>query len=210
MSFFSALTSLIGSGSSTAKPWPISNGEEHNQYYNEAWKLIQPYLRLAGAMDKKADTQKARAKLERAIALLHEVVVYNPGNWSAFWLLGKAYQTMDDHQKAYNFLGKSYGIQKENPDVAREYMFECLELTKADEGVTVGEQAVSLRPMEAGLHANLALAYMIAGRMADARSAVDKALQLDSSDQISLAVRRRIQQVAEGTRLQPRTIRDLE
>jgi tetratricopeptide (TPR) repeat protein len=213
MGFISAIASLLGGSpatSSVAKIPPISNGEEHNRYFTEGADLIQPYLRLLGAPDRKAPSGKARHRLERGIDLLNAVVTYNPTNWSAYWLMGKAYQALDESQKAYDAFGKSYAIQKENPDVAREYMFECLELGKVDEAVPIAEHALSLRPTDGGLHANLAIAYTLAGRIADAQSAIDKALRIAPSDKISLGISRRIQQIADGKRPQPRNIRELE
>jgi tetratricopeptide (TPR) repeat protein len=213
MGFISAIASLIGCSQATpssANVPLISNDTEHNRYFAEGADLIQPYLKLQDASGRSANSREARHQVERGIALLNAVVVYNPTNWSAFWLMGKAYQTLNDHQKAYNSFGKSYAIQKENPDVAREYMFECLELGKTDEAVPVAEHALNLKPTDAGLHANLALAYILAGRIADARSAIDKSLQIDPSDKISLVLSRRIQQIADGKRSPPRNIRELE
>jgi len=66
-----------------------------------------------------------KKKISEGIMYLDVVTQINPDNWAAFWLKGKGYQALNDSSSAYNEFNASYSIQKENPDVARELMFEC-------------------------------------------------------------------------------------
>jgi tetratricopeptide (TPR) repeat protein len=213
MSLFSTISLLVGcSPSQTAatKIEPVTNDQEHNRYFLEGSGLIKPYMRLNDVQGKPADSSKVKAEIARGIALLDAVVAFNTNNWSALWIIGKGYQALGEPDKACDAFGKSYAIQRQNADVAREYMLECLNLGRTTEAVSVAEYAVSISPRDAGLYANLALAYTLAGRITDAQAIISKSLQIDPNDKISLTLRRVIQEVADGKRPQPHTMRDLQ
>jgi len=213
MGLFSIISAFL-SGCSPANPSstvaPVSNGAQHNQYFKEASELITPYMKIHDVRRQLPDSAKARRDVDRGIALLKAVVVYNPTNWAAWWVMGKGYQAVNETEKSCHAFGKSFEIQKANPDVAREYMFACLETGRTAEAISAAEHAIDISPDDAGLHANLALAYTLAGRIKDAQSAISRSLQIDPSDQISQTLNRRIQEIAQGKRPQPSSIRDLE
>jgi tetratricopeptide (TPR) repeat protein len=208
MSLLSTIASFVGC--SPAKIAPVTNEADHNRYFKEGSDLITPYMRIHGVPEKSTTSSKARADITRGIALLEAVIAYNTNNWAPSWTIGKGYQALGDSDKACDAFGKAYAIQKENPDVAREYMFECLEIGRTTEAISAAEHAVNLSPKDAGLHANLALAYTLAGRITNAQTSVSKSLQIDPNDSISLTLRRVVQEIADGKREQPRTIRELE
>jgi tetratricopeptide (TPR) repeat protein len=216
MGFFSKMFSSV-KGTSAEAPapimvtiMPVTNDTDHNYYFVKGCDFIKPYMRLAETPKKSTKSDEARADIIRGIDLLNAVVVYNKDNWAAWWTIGKGYQALDEADKACDAFGKSYAIQRQNPDVAREYMVECLNLGRAKEAVPVAEHAISLSPNNAGLNANLALAYTIAGQLADAQSAINKSLQIDPSDKISQNLRRIIQEIIDGKRPQPHNMRDLQ
>jgi tetratricopeptide (TPR) repeat protein len=187
----------------------LSNDEEHNRYYKEASKLAWPYIRLSDAREKSWNTSQAQADLRRGIALYGAVVSYAPSNWNAYWLMGKAHQALREPTAACEAFGKAYAIQKENADVAREYMSECLEVGRTSEGIAAAEHALSLNPRNAGLLANLALAYTIAGRTAEALSKVEESLSIDPTDKITVNLKTIIREITEGKRPQPKKLSDL-
>lgn len=188
----------------------VTNNVEHDLYFREGSDLITPYMLLGGVPSKSANSDEARANINRGISLLNAVVTYNATNWAAWWVMGKGYQALKESDKACDAFGKSYLIQSENPDVAREYMITCLDLGRSQEAVLVAEHAVHLAPSDAGLNANLALAYTLAGQLKDAQSAINKSLQIDPKDQISLTLSNVIQEVVDGKRSQPHKMSDLE
>jgi Flp pilus assembly protein TadD len=212
VSILSTIASLVGcspSQSAATKIEPVANDADHNRYFKEGRGLIKPYMRLYGVPEKSTSSSKAKAEIARGIALLDAVIAYNTNNWAAWWTIGKGYQALGEAEKSCDAFGKAYSLQRENADVAREYAAECLNLGRATEAVSVAEHAVNLSPNNAGLYANLALAYTISGRIADAQSTIGKSLQLDPNDKISLALRSVIQEIADGKRKQPRTMREL-
>jgi Flp pilus assembly protein TadD len=210
--FLSLASSLVGG--SRKQPGReslpvISNDEEHNCCYKQAGDLVTPYFRLSDGRKKPCNTAKAQADLRRGIALYGAVVAYAPSNWNAFWLMGKAYQALREPTSACEAFGRAYAIQKQNADVAREFMFECLEVGRISEAVAAAEHAVSLNPRDPGLLANLALALTIAGQTSEALSKVKESISIDPSDKITVNLNRVIYDIIEGRRPQPKKLSDL-
>ncbi len=205
------MSSLLGCSKPVdSAPLPtISNDDEHNRFYQEGCDLINPYLILHGVEQKRIDGA-AKTKIARGIALLGVVTTYSPSNWSAHWICGKGYQALGDSPAACDAFKFAFDIQTKNPDVAREYMFECLNLGRGSEGLRAAKVAVDLNPSDAGLHANLALAYLVSGDAPSALNAVDEALRIDPSDSISKNVRKVTQQIIDGKRPLPRKLGELD
>jgi hypothetical protein len=85
----------------------------------------------------------------------------------------------------------------------------CLELGKFEEAVSVAQHAASLPPNSPATIGNLALAQLMAWQMSESKATNTRALKLDPGDQVYNLVRRVIDEVAAGTRSQPKTLREL-
>jgi len=182
---------------------------EHNRLYKEGSDLISPYMQLVNRDSLPGDSPMARERLERGIDLLNQAISINPANWAAHWIVGKAHQVLGDSENACEAFGKSFALQKGNPDVAREYMFECLNLGRAAKGIAAARQAVTTKPDDAGLIANLALALLIGGKLDEAADTVHKALAIAPTDQISHNLKEMIADVQAGHRAQPSNMAEL-
>lgn len=145
----------------------ITNDEQHNEVYKRGSQLISPHMQLLNRNPKV--TKTVREEVSRGIRDLDAVTAYNPQNWAALWIKGKGYQLLGDHKAANSAFKGSFEIQRENPDVAREYAASCLELGYGLDAVRATEHAIQLKPNDAGLHANRALALLIDGRNTEAK-----------------------------------------
>jgi len=210
MGFFSTLfgckkESLIEQPPTTVVT--VSDDDQHNEIYERGSQLISPHMQL---LDRDPRVTKAvREQVTRGIRDLDAVTTYNPGNWAAFWIKGKGYQVLGAHEAANREFKASFDIQKQNPDVAREYAASCLELGHGAEAVRVAQHAIDVTPDDAGLYANLALAFLIDGKNAEAKKAIEQALMMAPQDKISQAVRIVVDDVIAGKRRQPKTMADL-
>ncbi len=182
---------------------------EHNRLYKEGSDLISPYMQLVGVDSKSADSQTARNDLQRGIELLNQAISIDPANWAAYWIIGKAQQALGDSEQACDAFGASYRLHKGNADVAREYMFECLNLGRAEKGIPAARHAAALKPDDAGLLANLALALFMGGKLDEACETVAKALTMAPADEISRNLQDMIADVRAGCRPQPSKMSDL-
>jgi Flp pilus assembly protein TadD len=186
------------------------SSDDHDRVYQEGWDLIAPYMPLHNHESRRARSRKSRSDVERGIRLLQFITRANPANWSAHWIIGKGYQALGNSHAACDAFRASFELQKDNPDVAREYMFECLNLGRAEDGVAAARHAVSLQPSNVGLRANLAIALLIAADLNSAEMTVAQALTADPNDAITKNVAQMIRDVRAGRRPQPRRFSDLQ
>lgn len=190
-------------------PAAISS-EDHDIVYKAGCDLISPYMPLHNHESRAANSPGVQRNVRRGIELLTFVTKANPANWNAHWVIGKGHQALGDSNAACDSFRASFDIEKENPDVAREYMFECLNLGRGSDGVSAARHAVSLEPNNAGLHANMALAFLVDGQLDNADAAASKSLQLDPSDQITQRVQMMVKHVRSGKKPQPHCMADLQ
>ena len=183
---------------------------EHNRLYKEGSDLVSPYMQLVNRGSKPAGSHAAREELERGIDLLEQAISIDPANWAAHWIVGKAHQALGDSENACDSFGASYALHQGNADIAREYMFECLNLGHADKGLMAARHAVSLKPEDAGLIANLALALLIGGKLHEASETLAKALTLSPNDEICQKLQQMIADVKSGRKSQPTKMADLD
>ncbi|MEM7477121.1 MAG: hypothetical protein AAF483_19230 [Planctomycetota bacterium] len=198
-----AIDAILGRG-----PQRITQ-DEHNRVYQAGCDHITPYIQLHDNSPKSARSAKGSAEVQRGIQLLTFITQANPENWSAYWIIGKAQQALGATEQAYEAFRASFEIQDENADVAREFMFECLNLGRGKEGVAVALHAVDLEPRNAGLVANLALAHLINADLDAAEDAVNQSLAIDSKDKITNDLAKLIQDVKAGRVAQPNRMSDL-
>jgi tetratricopeptide (TPR) repeat protein len=197
-----------GDRSSAIPSMTKADERRHDELFKRGADLISPYMRLTDRPPRKSDD--ASRNLREGIRLLDEALKLFPGNWSALWIQGKAFQALDDHAQAYARFKRAFALQRDNPDVGREFMFECLEIGQGAEAVEVARTAASKAPRDAGLRANLALALLLAGRVSEADDAANQAQLIDPADKITQNLVRVIGEVRRGKRPRPRHMSDLQ
>jgi hypothetical protein len=175
---------------------------EHDALWNEAWKLIEPYI----SSPLTPNDPKAVADVSRASELLGRVIALNSENWAAWWALGVARRALEDHHSAYAAFARAYGLRPDEIEVGRNLAGECLTLGYAQEAVNVTAAMVQLAPGDAGLISNHALALLIAADVEGALLEIHRSLALDPSDAVTQAACRYIERVHAGQALIPKTI----
>jgi tetratricopeptide (TPR) repeat protein len=191
----------------TKKNELVLKEENHNEYYRIGTKLIEPYLILSNkspVLDKKAEVN-----IIEGIRYLDAVTQINPLNFAAFFIKGKGYQTLEQHENAYFQFEKSFQLNKENSDVSRELMLECVSLGKGKEAVKISLHALTIDSTNSGLIANLALSYLINGDLKLANEAIDNAILIDPIDPINNNLKTIIEEVISGKRARPMKYDDL-
>ncbi|MBB6428746.1 tetratricopeptide repeat protein [Algisphaera agarilytica] len=100
--------------------------------------------------------------------------------------MGKAWQRLGNDDRRFDAYIKSHQLNPTHPDVAREAGIAAMDIRKPDLAVAVTKRAVIASPEDAGLKANLALAYLFCGQSQEAMTVVTESLQMDPEDQITL------------------------
>lgn len=185
---------------------------QRHQAFDEAYRhgvsRMEGYLDLP--RDKVSANPQSKTDLQAAIAALDEAIGIEPNSSTAWWARGKAYQLLGDHENAYQSFHRSYQIDEgRNPDSGIQLLLECLETGRGGEAVHLAEGIVRADPENAGMLANLALAYLINGQVDEASRAVSNAEAIDPEDEAIAAAKKRVEDVRSGHIPRPNRISEI-
>ena len=183
--------------------------EKHNRMYREASRLIENEIPLHERLNMPKPGWFLGRRLRRAIKLYEEVLKLNPENWPAMWLIGKVHQRFQEKEKALSWFEQAYQVNPSQADIAREASMCAMDLGRSEAAIVFAHRATQIEPENSGLHANLALAYLLAGMTGKADAAIERALAGDPSDKISQTVHSVIRHFAQNGRTPPKRTSDL-
>ena len=178
---------------------------EHNQAYEKAVAVVKNEILMHERPNLPRPSWFLRRKLKHALSLFNRVLELDPENWAAMWNVGKVHQRLGDNATALSWFERAYQINPSQPDVAREASICAMEIGRHDAAIVFAHRSVQIKPNNAGFHANLALAYLLAGRISDAQASIERALAADPSDTISRFIRDIIQHFIVNGRTPPTT-----
>ncbi len=182
---------------------------EHNRVFEQAARLVKGEIPLHDRQYMPKPGWWARRKLQRALSLFARVLELQPGDWRAMWWVGMIHKRFRDYSTALLWLERAFQVSSYQPDVAREACSCALELGRHEVAISFADRGVQVKPDDAGLRSNLALALLIAGRVAEAMTEIEQAIAQDPSDQVSLRVRRTIKRFIASKEKPPSTLRAL-
>jgi Flp pilus assembly protein TadD len=148
-------------------------------------------------------------QLRKAISLFRRALEINPNNWSAMWFIGKVHQRFREDKDALEWFKQSYDVNPSQTDIAREASLCAMQIGNHDMAIVFAHRAIQVDPTNPGLGANLALAYLLAGRIRDAQASISQALAGDPSDTISQTISTMVQHFGTTGRVPPTTTADL-
>jgi tetratricopeptide (TPR) repeat protein len=173
--------------------------------YRKAGGLITTHLRTPGApvdLSASVDIQRAIEQLEIVLDRGEEV-------WRIHWLIGKGWHALGKSDKALVSLQRALALKGNDPVITRELCGILLELGQSQEAVRLAEETTGNDPLNAELLGNLSAAYLIDGQVTAAQKTVRVALKQAPDNQVNLTLSKLIDEVAEGSRPQPRSLFDL-
>jgi Flp pilus assembly protein TadD len=168
----------LACGSMTAK-------EEARRLFEAAGALVEKELIWHERQGAAKPGWFARGRLHKALRMFERVVELMPESWNSMWLAGKTTQRLGDVEKGFWWMERAYHANAEQVDVAREASMMAMDLGRSDAAIGYAHRATQLEKDDAGLEANLALAYLLAGKLELAQAAIGKSLALDGNDAIS-------------------------
>lgn len=183
--------------------------QKRGDLYQRGADAVTPHMHIHDRRHSPLDA-RARRNLERGIDMLTRHARVNPVSWQASWIAGKGYQALERRDDAVREFARAFAIKPDHPDVGREYALAALQAERLDLALTAATAACTAQPDDAGLLANLALVHFIAGRLAEARTTIERALAMTPDDPITRTLAARIDDVHHGRRPQPRTLDELE
>ncbi len=189
--------------------------DEHNRLYRKALALVGPHLPLHGWDPDATAGFFLRRRLRKGVALLERVIAINPRNWAAMWVAGMACRRAGDLEAALALFRRACAVCETCPredthaDVWREAGLTAMRFGRHAEAIACTRRAIEMRPNDAGLVANLALAHLFDQNPVEAKRAADFALSAVPDDEITLNVARIINDVIAGKRRCPRGDHDI-
>ena len=183
-----------------------ADAARHDEIFDEGSSLIEGEVLLDGGSPSGRPGMFARRKLQKAIERFQGALEINPKGWQSMWMLGKIHQRLESQAESLFWFKKAMALAPDEPDVARETGLAAFEAGNTELALQCCQAA---RPDDPGLMANLALAHLLGGDLAEAESFVSRALELVPHDPVSGDLSQIIREVAEGTRPQPASIHDI-
>lgn len=174
--------------------------------YKLATDVILKNSVAAGQPKLKGDAMTA---VEDAVQSLKTVVEERPDWWNAHWFLGKGQVALGRHELAYASFHAAYAIEKGVEAIPKELGGVCLALGRFEEAVEVGERCLALNPDSHELLGNLAVSYLLAGRVDEAAKALEYARKINDKDQINKRLGTIASQIISGEREQPQSLAEL-
>ena len=189
------------------KPDPKLTEEQvklHNDLYARANELLEGLAILDDAPQKKLGFFQKR-HLRQAIELHQQVLEINPANWPSMVMIGKAFQRLDELDSALKWFLQAHECVPDNPSVAKEVGYAAGRLGKHDVAVHAMEPVAKQHLNNAGLQFNLGLSCLMAGKLANARSAFERTVALEPQRDLNRKLLALVKEVETGKRPCPKT-----
>ncbi len=174
--------------------------------FRTAADIVRKHFRVAG---QPALTGADADDVTRAIAMLDKALAESRDDWHIHWFHGKGHVALGNLLAAYESFHCAYALEKNEEAILRELAGTCLALGKFDEGLRLGERAVTLHPDNHELLGNLALAHLLAGNVEPAQRTIKAAQTIQPIDTINSYLATVINDVAAGRRPIPKSMDDL-
>jgi tetratricopeptide (TPR) repeat protein len=128
----------------------------------------------------------------------------------AWWMLGKAYQALGDHEQAFQCFLSAHKHVLTDQNVLRELALECLHTKRFDQAAYYCNAAMEFDLNDYTLWPNMAVARMMQGRLDEAEGLAKRALEKLPEDEPAKNVLKIIGEVREGKRPLPEDFAALE
>jgi tetratricopeptide (TPR) repeat protein len=191
-------------------PMTPSQVEEHNRAFERAIEIAREEILTQGVPKTSKPSSLFRSRLDLALQLLLRVIELNPNNWSAMWFVGKIHQRRNDHAMALEWFARAHDSNPPQVDVSREASISAMALGRSQEAISYASKALSSRPNDSGLQSNLALAYLLADNLDEAKRFVEKAMVRGPIDPIAKTISKMIDHFVKSQQTPPSTTEELE
>lgn len=175
----------------------------YNGLLERGMQLLKQYALVGMGAAPESLPEDVEQRLREAMRCLRQASEMVPAQMAPKWGLGKAYQALGDREQALAWFEAAYRLAPHQPDVCREAGLAAMEANSFEAAEKYSREAVTARPDDAGLHANLALALMFLGRDDEACRTIRHSLELSPGDPVSRNVAALVTAVAKGALARP-------
>jgi len=190
---------------SQSKEFTQEEADRYNFLFSAANEIVESYIYIQDAIRNPVD----EVKLNSAIEMYDEAISINPESWPSMWFKGKAFQALGKFEEAYTSFKHAHDINPKNPDVANEYVLECINTERHEEALKANLLSAERFPDHVGIQANLALIFILLGQQDDAVKQGKKALKLNRKDQVTKNLIQIAKRIKAGKQKQPKSVFEL-
>jgi tetratricopeptide (TPR) repeat protein len=190
-------------------PDPEEPSVEYARVWAEAIAIAKGEILTAETPNLKLPDAVLTVQLEHSIRLFKRAMQLKPGNWQAMWFAGKIQQRLRNHKEALFWFERAYEVNDSRVEISRELSTAACHLGKSDLSIRMAARAVELDRDSANL-SSLALAYLLAGKLSDAKATILESLECDPSDKISIAILKMVEHFLRKRRIPPNRTQELE
>lgn len=172
------------------------NTNKHNQLYKKASKLISKYI----ITDENHNPHGffVKRKLRKAVQILQEALTLNSQNSSAYFLLGKAYQSLKQLDNALPIIIKAHELEPTNPLFIREIGFTAGSLNNHELAIKYMEPFITSNPNDGGILFNLGLSYLFTEKPDKALDYFEASLKIEANNTITTKIIKMCKKVIAG------------
>ena len=149
-----------------------------------------------------------KIKAKKAIKYFEEALAIFPESFQCLFFLGKIYQRTGNYSKSLACFELAMEYEKENHFIPLEASLVAMNLNLIEKAIEYSNEGLKRKPNDIALLGNQAMNLLIAGLDNEAKATIEKALQINSNDQVNKNVHNIIVSVINGKRVRP-TFKDV-
>jgi tetratricopeptide (TPR) repeat protein len=152
--------------------------ERHDALFKQGYALIEDlvYVENSSRTPPEASHKK---RLRKAIKAFEQALGIIPTNWHAMVLIGKAFQSLGEHDHALDAFLRAHDCAPGELIVALEAGSSAGRVGRHDVAIRIMETAAGYHPADPRLPFNLSLSYLFVRDFAKARAAIARANELE-------------------------------
>jgi len=176
---------------------------EFNSLYQQACDTMKGLIILDGYRPKSIGFFEKR-RANKAIGYFEQALAIYPHDFPSLFFIGKLYQRLGSYEKSLSYLEAALEIEHENHSVPQEASLVAMHLNQSDKAIEYSREALRRKPDDIALLGNHAMNLLIAGLDSEAKTVIDKAILLDSTDEINQRIKSKVENVIAG--IEPRPV----
>jgi tetratricopeptide (TPR) repeat protein len=180
---------------------------DFNTAYNNGCKKMKGIVILDGYRPNGIGFFK-KLKAKKAIKYFEEALSIAPENFQCLFFLGKIYQRTSEYGKSLACFEMAMEYEKENHFIPLEASLVAMNLNLIEKAIEYSNEGLKRKPNDIALLGNQAMNLLIAGLDNDAKATIEKALEINASDEVNKNVNNIIVSVINGKSVRP-TFKDV-